>query len=297
MTMNQDNIMVPETWRALDVAGWRSPILIFGASDSGKSTFARYLYGRLAAQHDKVVFIDADIGQSSFGLPGMIVAGLSMGRGTQDFPPGGARRMRFVGSNTPVGSVPAVLTSLYRMKRFALREKAGAVLVDTSGLIDSLHGGADLKWAKVELFRPCTVVALVREQELEPLLSPLRHLPDVNLVQLPVCDAVCPRPTEARRAYRAACYRAYFAPAQRLPLVYRQLAVFPDWDFTPGRLAALEGRDGFVLALALVESANDAIVRDGVVWLRTPWSGRGQITTLRLGNLRIDMETYQDARL
>ncbi len=290
--MNQNDIVIPDTWQALDVAGWRSPILIFGASDSGKSTFAHYLYGRLAAQHDKVAFIDADIGQSSFGLPATIVAAVGQGRGDCGFPPAGARRVSFVGSNTPAGNIAAVLLGLYRMKRFALREKADAVLVDTSGLIDPLHGGVDLKWAKVELFRPCTVVALTRERELEPLLSPLRHLPDVNLVEVPVCDAVRPRTTEARRAYRAACYRAYFASAQRLPLVYRQLAVFPDLDFTPGRLAALEGRDGFVLALALVESANDT-----AVWLRTPWSGQGQVMALRLGNLRIDMGTYQDTRL
>ncbi|MBN2003415.1 MAG: hypothetical protein JXA21_08675 [Anaerolineae bacterium] len=290
--MNQNDIVIPETWHALDVTGWRSPVLLFGASDSGKSTFARYLYGRLAAQHDKVIFIDADIGQSSFGLPATIVAGVGKGRSDQAFPPLGTRRLCFVGSNTPVGSVPAVLTGLYRMKRFALREKANVVLVDTSGLIDPLHGGADLKWAKVELFRPCTVVALARAQELEPLLAPLRHLPDVNLVELPVCDAVRPRTTEMRRAYRAACYRTYFASAQRLPLVYRQLAVFPDQDFTTGRLAALEGRNGFALALGLVESASSA-----AVWLRTPWPGQGWVTALQLGNLRIDLETYQDAHL
>lgn len=290
--MNQNDIVIPETWRALDVAGWHSPILIFGSSDSGKSTFARYLYGRLTAHYDKVAFVDADIGQSGFGLPATIVAGMSQGQADRDFPPGGMRRMCFVGSNTPVGAMPSVLMGLYRMKRFVLRQKADAVLIDTSGLIDPLHGGADLKWAKVELFRPCTVVALAREQELEPLLSPLRHLPDVTLIELPVCDAVRPRTTEERRAYRAACYRAYFASAQRLPLVYRQLAVFPDQAFTPGRLVALEGRAGFTVALALVESANDV-----AVWLRTPWDGKAQVATLRLGNLRIDMETYQDARL
>lgn len=290
--MNQTDIVIPETWRALDVTRWRSPILIFGASDSGKSTFARYLYGRLAARRAKVAFIDADIGQSSFGLPATIVAAIGEGQGERDFPPHRARRMYFVGSNTPVGAITSVLLGLYRMRRFALREKVDVLLVDTSGLIDPFYGGVDLKWAKVELFRPCTVVALAREQELEPLLSPLRHLPDVNSVELPVCDAVRPRVTEARRAYRAGCYRAYFASAQRLPLVFNQLAVFPDRDFTPGRLAALEGRDGFALALALVESANDV-----AIWLRTPWDGKAQVAALRLGNLRIDTETFQDARL
>ncbi|MBN2391591.1 MAG: hypothetical protein JXR84_12775 [Anaerolineae bacterium] len=290
--MNQNDIVIPDTWHTLDVDGWRSPILIFGASDSGKSTFAHYLYGRLTAQYDKVAFIDADIGQSSFSMPTTIAAGVSQGLGDQRFPPGGTRRMCFVGNNTPVGAMPSVLMGLYRMKRFVLREKAGAVLIDTSGLIDPLHGGTDLKWAKVELFRPCTVVALARAQELKPLLSPLRHLPGVNLVELSVCDAVRLRTPETRKAYRAACYRAYFASTQRLPLAYRQLAVLPDQDFTPGRLVALEGRDGFALGLGLVESANDA-----VVWLRTPWPGQGRVVALRLGHVRIDMETFCDVHL
>ena len=295
--MNQNDIVIPDTWRALDVAGWHSPILVFGASDSGKSTFARYLYTRLTVQYEKVAFIDADIGQSSFSMPTMIAVGVSQGWGDRRFPPGAVRRMCFVGNNTPVGVMLLVLMGLYRMKRFVLREKAGAVLVDTSGLIDPLYGGTDLKWAKVELFRPCTVVALARAQELEPLLSPLRHLPDVNLVELPMCDAVRPRTTEMRKAYRTACYRAYFVSAQRISLPYHQLAVFPDHTFTPGRLAALEGRDGFTLALGLVESANETIVRDGVVWLRTPWSGQGRVAALRLGKVRIDMETFYDAHL
>ncbi|HOU15387.1 MAG TPA: polynucleotide 5'-hydroxyl-kinase [Anaerolineae bacterium] len=290
--MNETGIVIPETWRALDVAGWRSPILIFGASDSGKSTFARYLYGRLATHHATVAFIDADIGQNSFGLPATLTLGVSREQGDRSFPPAGLRRINFVGNNTPVGSMLAVVTGLERLRRFARRAKVDALVIDTSGLVDPLHGGPNLKWAKVELFRPCTVVALARGQELEPVLTPLRHLPDVTLVELPVCDAVRPRTTEARRAYRAACYRACFASAQRLPLVYRQLAVFPDQDFTPGRLAALEGRDGFTLALALVESANDT-----AVWLRTPWNGSEHVAALRLGNLRIDTETFQDARL
>jgi len=295
--MQNETLMIPETWRALDVAGWRGPILIFGASDSGKSTFARYLYARLAAQCERVGFLDADIGQNSFGLPATLTLGVSRERGDQGFPPTGLRRISFVGSNTPVGSMLTVVTGLERLRRFARRAKLDTLVIDTSGLVDPLHGGPDLKWAKVELFRPCTVVALARAQELEPLLAPLRHLPGVTLVELPVCSAVRPRPTEARRAYRAACYRVYFASARRVPVAYRQLAVFPDQDFTPGRLAALEGRDGFTLALGFVENANDASARDGIVWLRTPWSGQDHVVALKLGNLRIDMETFQDARL
>ncbi len=290
--MEPKDITIPETWRALDIPAWRGPILIIGASDSGKSTFARYLYTRLAAQYERVGFLDADLGQNSFGLPTTLALGVNRERGDLSFPPVGSRRISFVGSNTPTSAMLAVLTGLERLRRFARRMKLETLVIDTSGLIDPLHGGPALKWAKVELFRPCTVVTLSAGQELEPLLAPLRYLPDVRVVELPVCEAVRPRPTEARRAYRAACYRACFADAPRFPLPYRRLAVFPDYNFASGRLAALEGADGFALALALVESANDA-----VVWLRTPWTGPEQVTALRMGGLRIDAETFQDIRL
>jgi len=289
--MNQNDIVIPETWRTLDVSEWRGPILIVGASDSGKSTFARYLYTRLAAQYERVGFLDADLGQNSFGLPATLALGVSREQGDQSFPPAGLRRVSFVGSNTPSSAMLAVITGLERLRRFTRRVKLEALVIDTSGLIDPLHGGPALKWAKVELFRPCVVVALTGTQELEPLLAPLRYLPDVRIVELPVCETVQPRSKEARLAYRAACYRACFANAPHLPLPYRHLAVFPDHNFMPGRLAALEGADGFALALALVESANDT-----VVWLRTLWTGPEHVTALRMGGLRIDTETFQDAR-
>ncbi len=290
--VNQDEMVIPPAWHTLPIGDWQGPILVLGASDSGKSTFARYVYTRLVEHCERVGFLDADVGQNSFGLPATLT--LAVNRGIWDvcFPPGGSRRVSFVGSNTPHGVMLAVVLGLERLRRFARRMNVNALVIDTSGLVDPLHGGAELKWAKVALFRPCMVVALAREQELEPLIAPLRYLPDVCLVELPAWDGVRPRTMEMRRAYRAACYRAYFAAAPRVPLPYGHLAVFPDRDFIAGRLAALEGRDGFALALALIESANEA-----VVWLRTPWTAQERVAALRMGNLRLDLETFQDIHL
>jgi polynucleotide 5'-kinase involved in rRNA processing len=194
-----------------------------------------------------------------------------------------------VGHNSPVRHTETLLIGLYRLWLFALQERVGALVVDTSGFVDADYGAAELKWAQVALFRPCTVVALQQMDELAPILAPLRHLPGVRLVDLPICEAVRARSREARRAYRAARYRAYFQEARRMPLPYQKLAVFPRSLFPPGQIAALEDVNGFVIALAIVERANES-----VVWLKTPWSGKGKVASLRVGKLRIGLESYQD---
>jgi polynucleotide 5'-hydroxyl-kinase GRC3/NOL9 len=290
--MQRDDLSIPDGWRALEISDWHGPILVFGASDSGKSTFARYLYARLVEHHAHVGFLDTDIGQSSFGLPATITIALNQGKEDPAFPPGGARRVYFVGSNTPCGYTCQVLAGLYRTMLFALEKRADALVVDTSGFVEPARGGADLKWAKVEMLRPCTVVALQHAQELELILAPLRCLPGVRLFEFPVSEATRMRAREERRAYRAACYRQYFQDAAQIPLPYDRLAVFPERLFTPGRLVALENRDGFAMALALLERADGTIV-----WLRTPWSGEGRVAALHLGDLRIDLQTFQDAPL
>jgi polynucleotide 5'-hydroxyl-kinase GRC3/NOL9 len=263
--------------------------LILGASDSGKSTFARYLYEQRLSHHRTVGFLDADVGQNALEPPTTIAATLNAPDQPRDFPPTGPRRVYFVGHNTPVGQSEALLIGLYRLWLFTLQKHAEALVVDTSGFVDADYGADALKWAQVALFRPCTVVALQQMDELAPILAPLRRLPGVRLVDLPVCEAVRARSREARRARRAARYRAYFQEARRVPLPYQKLAVFPRSLFPPGQIAALEDVNGFVIALAIVERANES-----VVWLKTPWSGKGKVASLHVGKLRIDPETFQD---
>jgi polynucleotide 5'-hydroxyl-kinase GRC3/NOL9 len=283
---------IPDAWNALDVSDWHGSILIVGASNSGKSTFARYLYTRLLSVHPRVGYLDADVGQSSLGTPATITMAIRHGENERSFPPTGPRRVCFVGNNTPLRHIPVILLSLYRMQLFAIQQQVDALVVDTSGLIDPLHGGTDLKWGKVELFRPCRVVAFQRKEELEPILAPLRHLSGVRLHELPVAEAVRRRAYEERCAYRAARYRDYFVDAQRIPLSYSKLAVFPEPRFLPGRLVGLEGRDGFILALGIVERADER-----VLWLQTPWSGRGRVAALRLGDLLLNGRTFQEMRI
>jgi polynucleotide 5'-hydroxyl-kinase GRC3/NOL9 len=286
--IDHSEIDVPEAWRSLEVASWQEPVLIVGASNTGKSTFARYAYHRLLEAHDRVAFLDTDVGQNSYRLPTTLVAARNEKPGNTTFPPRGGRRVWFVGSNAPPGHLLRVVLGITRLTQ---NREAEALVVDTSGFISPNYGGANLKWTLVEILRPCTVVAFQREDELQPLLLPLHPLPGVRVVELPVPGAVRERRKEERRAYRARCYRDYFEDAGSISLNYHGVAVFPRRRFRRERLVALEGRDGFVLALALIEGADADVIR-----LRTPLapSQKEEVAALQLGDLRIDLGSYQD---
>ncbi len=292
--MPREEIRIPDRWRALDLTSWTGNVLIVGGSDSGKSTFARHLYARLLEAHPAVAFLDLDVGQNSFGLPGTVaVARNRPGEGTP-FPPRGSRRVCFVGSNTPVRHLLEMTRALHRILAGAPAVRGvEALVVDTTGFVSASYGGMNLKWTQVEMLRPCTVVAFQSGEALRTLLEPLRRLPDVRVVALPVPDAVRRRSSEERRAYRTRAYRSYFQGASTLTFDYPTLAVFPEPDFQARQLVGLEDREGFVLALALVER-----VEGQQVQLRTPLGEkqRDAVVALRLGDLRVDRD-FNDRQL
>ena len=277
---------IAESWRELPVEDWRTPIVIVGATDTGKTTFARYLYGRLLDSGGRVAFVDLDPGQNVFGLPTTAAMGIGT---TAGFPPAEYRRHMFIGSNSPVGHGARVLTALHRLTLLAREQDARRVIVDTSGFVDAAHGAAALKWAKVDLLRPCTVVAFQRDQELLPIIQPWRYCSDVDLFVLPVSQSVRTRSREARRAYRTSCYRRYFSNARRIPLHFTDVALYAAGPWSQHQLLALEDAEGYVLALALIHQVSEA-----VVWLTTPWSGVGEVAALRMGDLGLGPASYED---
>lgn len=289
MTLDDPLIRSPDHWLGLEVESWQSPVLLIGASDSGKSTFARYCCRRLLNRHDNVAFIDLDVGQNTFGLPTTAALGVTRGGDLGVFPPAGLRRRVFVGSISPVGYEARLLVALDQLSGAALEDGAKATVIDTSGFVDVAYGAADLKWAEVDLLRPCTVIALQREDELVPIVEPLAHLPGVSLIVLPVSEHVTSRSREARRAYRTACYRRYFADAGRIPYAFGNLAIFARSPWHEHQLAALEDERGFVLALATIEDISEA-----VVWLRTPLQEGGAVAALRLGDIWLAPDTFED---
>ncbi len=283
-------IEVLPAWEHLTLSSLSGVILVVGAPDTGKSTFARYLYRRLYEHHERVAFVDGDIGQATLGPPTTMTLAPGL-PGDDAFPPAGRYYRVFVGSVSPRRHMLPTVVGAYRLVQKAREEGATAIVFDTTGLVDPAHGGGELKRAKIDLLQPTAVVGIQRGNELEYLLLPLRLSRRVRVIDLPAAQAANRREVSERRAHRAAAFRRYFEGAHRLEVAWQRLAVWPYPAFTPYRLLALEDRHGFTLALGLI-LANDPA--RGIVTLHTPLDSPEGVDTIHLGDMALDPYTFCD---
>lgn len=264
--------------------------MIVGGPDVGKSTFARCLYEKLGKTHPSLGYIDGDAGQTYLGPPSTMTLVLK-GEGEEVFPPKGECWRWFVGSTSPRGHMLQVLIGSYRLAMAGLRKGARAIVWDTSGFISPSSGGMTLKWAKIDLLQPGTVIAIQRSQELEPLLAPLRFRRSPRLVLLRPSPEAVRRDPEQRRAHRTEAYSRYFTGARSVSLTWTRFAVYPGPLFDPGRLVALEDGDGFAAGLSIVQQFEPE-TKKVVLW--TPLASLKGIRAIRVGDLALDPETFSD---
>jgi polynucleotide 5'-hydroxyl-kinase GRC3/NOL9 len=285
-----DPTVVPPAWEQIDFEELSGVLMLIGAPDTGKSTFARFLYQRLTAAGRLPAYLDGDPGQSSLGPPATITIDLAAGN---TIPPSGFRRRWFIGAVSPVRHMLPLLTGVARLTWAVRQAGTGAVIYDTTGLIDRQRGGCNLKWAKIDLLRPSVIFAFQRTDELHSLLAPLRRR-RLRLVELSPSPAVKRRDTLRRRQHRASMFRANFVGARDLETSWPPaLAVYPAAAaLQPGRLLALEDADGFTAALGIVRES-----RRGRLILHTPAASLEQMESLRVGDLLVDPDTYVDRAL
>jgi polynucleotide 5'-hydroxyl-kinase GRC3/NOL9 len=281
-------VVVPAEWGGVEAAAEAGgSLLVVGASDTGKSTFARWLYRRLCVRFGCVAYLDADIGQSSLGLPTTMTVALRGRRDERRFPPQGPRAGYFVGSITPRGHFLPMVVGLYRLREWAAAHGAGAVVVDTTGLIDPRHGGAALKQWKIELLRPALVVGL-GGAELSPILEPLSRADWTRVVALEPSEHVQVRGREARIARRRARWVTYFRGAGLVTFSLAQMPVFEPGRLCLSRLVGLQDEAGLLRGLGVVEGVD---WRGGNLAVRTPLETPEDVCSLRVGAVRLDPAT------
>jgi polynucleotide 5'-hydroxyl-kinase GRC3/NOL9 len=295
--MNRMEISAPHEWYGLlDVLKEEKGIaILLGATDTGKSTLARFLISNLCQRGQKVALVDADIGQSFLGPPATI--GFSIFKSDPDWqlilsPP----EIFFVGSITPEGHFSIHLKGVRRMVEKATSHEVDLILVDTTGFVLG-EGGRELKTRKIDLLQPRFILALQRSGELEPILEHCEGDRLARIIRLPLSEQVRPRSMEERRTYRTDRFHEYFKHSviQELAIEGFQIegeVVDPNGETLPldwalrinGLLIGLKDGNDETLALGLIRNS---IPEKKIVRVFTPLREMERAKTIQLSSLRV----------
>jgi polynucleotide 5'-hydroxyl-kinase GRC3/NOL9 len=182
--------------------------IVLGATDTGKSTLAKFLISHLCQKGLKVALVDADIGQSFLGPPTTI--GLSLFKSHPDWELIlSTPEIFFVGSTSPEGHFPIHLKGVKKMVDKAITYGPEVILVDTTGFVLG-EAGKELKKRKIDLLSPRFILALQKSDEIEHILRLYQENSLCKIYRLPLSEKVRGRSMEERRAYRTNKFRDYF---------------------------------------------------------------------------------------
>ncbi|MFB3886586.1 MAG: Clp1/GlmU family protein [Thermodesulfobacteriota bacterium] len=299
-------ISAPKEWFGLlEALGEAKGIaLLLGATDTGKSTLARFLISHLCRRGFKVGLVDADIGQSFLGPPATI--GFSLFKSDPDWELVLSQpEIFFVGSVTPEGHFPIHLQGVKKMVDRASSSGVEITVVDTTGFILG-EAGMELKRRKIDLISPQFIVALQRDAEIEPLLKIYQDYPLCKIYRLPLSEQIRSRSMEERKAYRTNRFRDYFRSSVTRELAIEEIriegevrdadgAILPlDWSLRiTGLLIGLKDGNDNTLALGTVRNYFE---EKKVLRVFTPLREIEGVRALQLSSLRPMLVYEEDQR-
>jgi len=241
----------------------RGTAILIGATDSGKSTLTKYLVEKLIRENIKVSVVDADIGQSTLGLPGTI--SMKVFSNEKDIENFRFEKMFFVGSTNPAKRISMVIDGSKRMVDFC-REKSEIIIVDTTGLISGEIGRA-LKIGKIRAIKPEHIMAVQRNDELEQILNLIEG---ISIHRIRASSLAKGRDRENRVHYRKKKFLDYFDIKEISEFLLNQNDVRFFYNSKPFNLREGDFKKGTIIGLnhnadtiglgAVVEIIDDSVI-------------------------------------
>lgn len=264
----------------------RGTIVLLGGIDTGKTSFGLSVAEAARAQGVAVGYVDADVGQSTIGPPTCVGLKLCQGLDKVDAESVAvADELAFVGSTSPEGHLLPQVASTARLVDHARAAGCELIIVDTSALISGVYAEL-LKYYKMDLIRPSSVVGFQRGMELDPILGVVSRFFPVDLAVLKVETEVVERSAEERLSAREERLASYFQPPLsrwRVKTTVFMPAIPPETDLAKldGLVVGLEDGTGTCKGIGLLEYDKDEDVLRMVSTLTEGAKG------LRLGSIRI----------
>jgi polynucleotide 5'-hydroxyl-kinase GRC3/NOL9 len=291
------NVAGPEQWYALlDVLEKEGGVaIILGATDTGKSTLAKFLIFNLCQRGLKVALVDADIGQSFLGPPSTIGFSIFKSDPTWQLilsPP----EIFFVGSITPEGHFPVHLQGVKKMVDRAISLQPDLILVDTTGFVLG-EAAKELKRRKIDLISPQFLLALQKSDEIEPVLKLYKENPLCKIHRLPLSEKIRPRSLEERQTYRTNKFRDYFKHSLVQELAVEEIqmegeVLDPNGESIPlewslrinGLLIGLKDRNDETLALGVIRNF---LIEKKILRVLTPLTDIQRVKTIQLSSQKV----------
>ena len=206
--IENNTISTPRIWLkyAHEILQEKGVIMVMGAPDTGKTTFAVFLANQAVKKGISTAVIDSDIGQSDIGPPSTI--GLGVVHNTiNQMSDIATDEFYFVGT-TSVQDLCDMVIGLGNLVERA-KKKAELTIIDTCGYVLG-DNGRRLKTLKLHSLHPDIVVALERTNELYPILRNWNGY----TIKVEVPREVKRIPRHIRREIRESKWRKAFEEAQ-----------------------------------------------------------------------------------
>ncbi|MGI8774974.1 MAG: Clp1/GlmU family protein [Actinomycetota bacterium] len=262
-------------------------VYLLGGIDTGKTSFAKELARRCLAAGLPVALVDADSVQSVIGPPTTI--GMKHIRSESDLTDESlfqADALGFVGSLIPKGHLLPLVTGAAKLVSRAKDEGAKMVILDTTSLVSGIYGQS-LKFFKMDLIHPDSIVAFERGGELEPVVGIAQRFTPSEVIEVEVDDRVVFRTVDDRITFREEQFARYFSSGTSRwrvkPTVFMP-TLPPDFDLALlGELVVgMEDGLGGCVGIGVLEyDASEDILR-----MISPVTEG--VKGLRIGSVRID---------
>ena len=273
------------------ILGERGVIMLIGGADTGKTTLGKLLAADGLSAGMTVAYVDADINSATVGPPACV--GLRWINGPTDMETlYRADELRFVGSTEPNGVVLPHVVATAALVDLA-RSRADLVIVDTTSAASGVVGQT-LKYHLVELADPALVIAMQRGREMEPTIGMLQRFLGARIARSLPHEGLSPLGPIEQRARRIEAFReALPAPIPRWRAQSGVFAPTLPEEFDLSRLDAMvvgvQDGEGRCLGLGVLEFAEG--------YLRVVTHHGEAMKGLRLGSLKLDLESYETVRI
>lgn len=287
---------IPQSWdkafeELLTISSKPVTALVFGASDSGKTSFCTYLVNKLLGEKRKVAILDADLGQSDIGPPCTIAYTL-LSKPVTDLFNLEVKNAFFAGVTSPSKATDKILQGLTLLKEEIFSSSPDFVVVNTDGWIE----GEDAVQYKVQLAErvgPNIIFCIQQNGKINPLLAALKNY-RTFVIDSPL--AIKQRSREKRKSLRELGYIKYLknAKVQSIPLNWVKIENFEQAGLGKNAMVKPNGNEkGLLVALYDGEKRflGIGIIREinytrKIMKVFTPVSNG--ISTVMLGKVRLD---------